>query len=353
MSEQELATETLFERIIARLGLGHLADDKSRIPHPFIIWGIGTFIVDLVVLQAAKELAGYPATFLTNPTWIIQPILGLLAPFVVVFLHTRYGAVLEEIDLTARTSNPERFETLTPHSLRAGFYLILAGYTLWQFLFNMELSTITEIGGLAEMVGVVVVLPLGYGIIFSEFLASYLGIVLFFPRKLRKSDFQLNFLDPESLGGLRPAGELMKTAYYFLVFGLIGFLVMLYGPAILTPLTGSPYPEPGLVVDLLFTLVWVLSIATMVYGLSQLHWFMKKAKREELVRLDRELRDTVEDPFDMSTFRISDEKSFEETQQRVKYVTNTQEYPTTFTMWVQILIGLVLPKTVQLLLSYM
>lgn len=206
--------------------------------------------------------------------------------------------------------------------------------------------------GSVRLVGVAIVLPLGYGIIFSECLATYIGILLIFPRKIRRTDFQLNFLDPEGMGGLRPAGELMKTTYYFLVFGLIGYLILLYGPTVVGPLTGSAYADPGIIINLLFTLLWLLSVATMIYGLSQLHWFMKRTKRKELTRLDRELRNSVRDPFDLSTFEINDQETFEETRRRIEYVNNTQEYPTTFTMWVQILIGLVLPKSFQLILSY-
>jgi hypothetical protein len=353
MSRSATSAETLFEQIATRLGFKHLAERIPWLPNPLICWGVGVFVIDLIVLQAAKELAGYPATFIIDPIWVVQPVLGLLAPFVVVFLHNRYDAVLEEIDIEARTSNSGQFASVAPYSLRVSFYLILTGYALWKFLFDVGLGTITEIGGIAELIGVAVVLPLGYGIIFSEFLATYIGIMLLFPRRIKRSDFRLNFLDPESLGGLRPAGELMKSTYYFLVFGLIGYLVILYGPSIVTPLTGSPYPDPGLIVNILFTVIWLISIATMIYGLSQVHWFMKRTKREELSRLDRELRDSVKDPFDMETFEISDKETYEETRQRIEYVNSTQEYPTTFTMWIQILIGLLLPKAIQLALAYL
>ncbi|AQL44590.1 hypothetical protein BV210_16705 [Halorientalis sp. IM1011] len=323
------------------------------IPHPLICWGIGVFVLDLIVLQGIKELTGYTATFFVNPTWVIQPVLVLFASFVVIFLHDRYRAVLEEIDVAARTTDPDRFDTLAPHSFRAFLYLLFLGYGLWQFGINVGAGTITEIGGVAELLGVAVVIPFGYGVIFSEFLATYVGIMLVFPRKVRRSDFRLNFLDPEGLGGLRPAGELMKTTYYFLVVGLVGFLVVLYGPAIVDPLTGSTYPDPGVVTNLLFTLVWVLSIVTMIYGLSQIHWFMKRTKREELTRLDRELRSSVVDPFDLDTFEIADEDRYNETNRRIEYVTKTQEYPTTFTMWMQILIGLILPKAIQMVMAYL
>lgn len=343
---------TLFEQIAYRLGFDRVENRIPNLPHPLICWGIALFVIDLVILQAFKELAGYQATFYINPTWVIQPVLGLLAPFVVVYLHNRYEAVLVEIDVEARTSNPERFETLTPRKLRFGFYTILIIYSLWQFIINTGVNTITQIGGVAELIGVAVVLPLGYGIIFAEFLATYIGLMIYLPRKIKQTDFRLNFLDPEGLGGLRPVGEIMKSSYYFVVFGLISYVVMLYGPSIIGSLSGSPYPDPGLMEDLLFTLVWLLTIGTMVYGLSQIHWFMKRMKREELTELDREARELVEDPFDMGSFEITDEDKYDEIRQRMEYINNTQEYPTTFTMWVQILIGLILPKAVQLVFSY-
>ncbi|MEF8801572.1 MAG: hypothetical protein V5A56_11175 [Halolamina sp.] len=163
-----------------------------------------------------------------------------------------------------------------------------------------------------------VVLPLGYGVIFSEFLATYVGILIYFPRKIRRTDFKINFLDPEGLGGLRPVGELMKSAYYFLMVGLIAFVVVLYGPSILDGLTGSSYPDPGLVQDLLFTLVWLLGIGTMGYGLSQIHWFMKSEKREQLTKLDREARELVEDPFELESFEIRDENAFDDIRRRTE-----------------------------------
>lgn len=353
MARNARGVETLFERIAAGLGFGRARARVPWLPHPLVCWGIAVVVVDLFVLQAVKELSGYTATFLVTPTWVIQPMLVLFAAVVVVYLHGRYRTVLDEIDVAARTTDPDRFDTLTPHAFRAALYLLFLGYALWQFGINVGAGRVTEIGGVAELLGVAVVIPLGYGVVFSEFLATYVGIVLVFPRRIRCMDFQLNFLDPEGLGGLRPAGELMKSTYYFLVAGLIGFLVVLYGPAVMDPLTGQEYPGPGVVTNALFTGLWLVSIVTMLYGLSQIHWFMKRTKRTELTRLDRELRSTVAKPFDMDTFEITDADRYEETNQRIEYVTNTREYPTTFTMWVQLLIGLILPKAAQMFLSYL
>lgn len=351
MAESTKPVLTLFEEIMNRLGYKKLNNSISILPHPLVSWGIVVFFVDVVILQAIKEFEGYQATFFSNPIWLIQPILVLLAPFVVVYLHNRYNEVLKNIDVESRTSDPEVFELLAPRRVKIGLYIILILYAIYQFIYNMGVDSITEIGGLSELIGVTVILPLGYGIIFAEFLATYIGIMVYFPRRIRRTDFKINFLDPEGLGGLRPAGELMKSAYYFVMFGLIGFAIILYGPSIINNLTGSPYGDPGLVQDVLFTLVWILTIGTMGYGLSQIHWFMKRTKRRELTRLDREARELVEEPFDMGSFEIRNKNEYDEIRQRVEYVNSTQEYPTTFTMWVQISIGVVLPKAIQLLLS--
>jgi hypothetical protein len=351
MQVMQKSATTLFGRIAYRLGFRKLQDRFTWLPHPLICWGLGMVFFDVVILQGLKELAGYQATFFVNPIWVLSPAMALLTPFAVVYLHRRYDSVLKEIDVESRTDSPKIFQTLVTQKLRIGLYVIAIGYSLYLFLADYGIDTITQIGGLAELIGVTVVLPLGYGIIYSEFLATYIGIIICFPRKVRYTDFQLNFLDPEGLGGLRPAGELMKTAYYLLIAGLINSAVQSYLPALITPLTGSSYPEPGLYTDIVFTSVWLLSIATMVYGLAQIHWFMKREKRKKLTKLDRAKRELVKNPFNVSQLEITKTKEYDAIQTRIDHVTATQEYPTTFTMWFQILIGLILPKAVQYVLS--
>lgn len=342
---------TLFERIAYRLGFEKLQDRFMWLPHPLICWGIGMVFFDVIVLQAFKEFAGYPATFFVNPVWILSPAMALVAPFAIVYLHRRYDSMLQEIDVESRTDSPEVFHTLVTQKLRIVLYVIAVGYSFYVFVADVSLEAITQIGGLAELIGLVVVLPLGYGIIYSEFLATYIGIIICLPWKVRSTDFQLNFLDPEGLGGLRPVGELMKTAYYFLVLGLVNSAVQMYLPALISPITGSPYPDPGLYTDIIFTGVWLLAIATMVYGLAQVHWFMKREKRKELTELDQAKRKLVKHPFDVSRLEIEETDEYYHIQNRIDHVTATQEYPTTFTMWFQILTGLLLPKAIQYVLS--
>jgi type III secretory pathway component EscU len=258
---------------------------------------------------------------------------------------------LEHIDVESRTSDPERFDSLVPWKLQLGLYAVFFLNAVQQYVFSQGIDHVLQVGGFPELFAVLVILPLGYGVIISEFLSTYAGILLFFPRKIRKTDFKINFLDPEGLGGLRPVGELMKSAYYFLMVGLIAAAVMLYAPSIIDSLSGSQYGAVGPVQEVLFTAAWILAIGLMGYGLAQIHWFMKRTKRKELTRLDKKAREIVDKPFEMKEFEISDREKYDEIRMRMDYINSTREYPTTFTMWVQLSIGVILPKAVQLLLS--
>lgn len=340
---------TLFERIVARLGFDRT--DVSVLTSPLVLWALGFVVFDVVVLQGYKQLQGYTATFLTNPAWLIQPAFAIVGAVAVEYLHAHYARALDHADVDTRTTDPGRFDEIAPVRLRAALYLVAFGYNYWGLVVNIGIAKVLAIGGIAELVGVAVVSPLGYGIIFAEFLATYVGIMLLLPRKIRQTDFRIDFLDPEGLGGLRPVGELMKAAYYFIVLGLVGYVVFTYGPFVLGKVVQTSYPRPTFAINAAFTLGWLVTIATMAYGLSQLHWFMKRKKREELSRLTRRARELVENPYDVSEFEITNDEQFDDLRRRMDYVNNTREYPTTFTMWSQILITLVLPKAIQMALK--
>jgi len=339
---------TLFELIASRLGYDRIRPSIPRSPHPIVTVAVVLVAGDFAI-QGAKEALGYPAALFVNPLWVIQPALILVGAFGVVYVRKRYAAALEEIDYRNRTANPEQFHRLVPLWVPAGLYVFAFCLRAWG-LYSVGLEAIFEVGGVPELLGVTVIM-LGYSLIVAEFVAVYLGAMMLVPRRIRRSDFKLDFLDPEGLGGLRPVGELAKTAYYFVVLGLVGFLLMVYGPGILGELFRNPYPDPGIVENAVFTAAWLLTIATMAYGFAQLHLFMKREKRAELHRLNRRTHDVVEDRFDVENLEIIDETTFKDLRQRMEYVDGTREYPTTFAMWSQILISLILPKALQMVLE--
>jgi hypothetical protein len=350
MAEGDSTNYTLIGDFLYWLGYDRLEDRFSFMPHPMIFYGLLVVFTGVVGVQGSRVLLGFNVVYFDNPAALINPSLSLVAPFVIVYLHRRYSKVLEHIDVESRTSEPEVFGNLVPRWVQGGLYSVFFLNAVQQYVFGQGIAKVLEIGGIPELFGVLVLLPLGHGVIISEFLATYAGILLFFPRKIRNTDFKINFLDPEGLGGLRPVGELMKSAYYFLMLGLIASAVALYGPSLVSGVSGSQYGI-GFVQEVLFTVAWLLAIGLVGYGLAQIHWFMKREKRKELTKLDRKAREMVDEPFDIQDLEISDREKYDEIRMRMDYINSTREYPTTFTMWAQLSIGVILPKAVQLLLS--
>ena len=350
MASSDRADYSLIGDVLYWLGYDRLEDRFSFMPHPVIFYGLVVVFAGVVAVQGSRMLMGYKIVYFTNPSALINPSLSLVTPFVIVYLHRRYRQVLEHIDVGSRTSKPEAFDNLAPKWLQLGLYSAFLINAIYQFGINQGINRVLQTGGMPELFGVFILLPLGHGVIISEFLATYAGILLFFPHKIRKTDFKINFLDPEGLGGLRPVGELMKSAYYFLMLGLIASAIALYGPSIVSGVSSIQYGI-GFVQQLLFTLAWLLAIGLVGYGLAQIHWFMKREKRKELTKLDRKARKMVDKPFEIQNLEITDEEKYDELRMRMNYINNTREYPTTFTMWAQLSIGVILPKAIQMLLS--
>jgi hypothetical protein len=153
-------------------------------------------------------------------------------------------------------------------------------------------------------------------------------------------------MDPHGVGGMRPLGELVKRAYYYIVVGLVAYALITYAPLV----ESAPVNATA---GTVFTAVWVLSVATVAFAVLTLHRFMHREKREEIRRLERRLHDHVENPYDVAEYAVPEDESdaVEDIQQRIERVSATSEYPATFSIWSQLLLSIVIPKAVQLLLA--
>ena len=86
----------------------------------------------------------------------------------------------------------------------------------------------------------------------------------------------------------------------------------------------------------------------MGHSMWTVHRLMAEKKEAKLRDLEDELRAVIDDPYDISAATVADEDRLDEITRRLEQVRATKEYPTTFTMWSQILVSVLLPQALNL-----
>lgn len=157
MPDSNRPSATLFELIAYKLGYQRAERVLPWSIHPLVLFAGVLFIVDIVVLQAYKELQGYTATFFLNPVWLFQPTFALFAALAVVYFDKRYRQTLDDIEASKRTENPEIFYSLTPHRLTGILYLLVPTYRGWHVFIDVGPNTLIQIGGISELIGFAVI----------------------------------------------------------------------------------------------------------------------------------------------------------------------------------------------------
>ncbi|RLM96746.1 hypothetical protein D3D01_08770 [Haloarcula sp. Atlit-7R] len=288
---------------------------------PLTWFAVAVVAVELVGLQGYRLLTGQVLTFVQNPLWLVRPLVLLGAALATESLYRRYDRALARSNIEARVDDASRFDGLVPDRLVWLLVGLGTGFTLVNAVVILTVPQLYAAGGATRVFRFLVV--------------------------------TLDYLDPEQLGGMRPVGELVKVAYYYLMVGLVAYAVATYGPHILGGALGySALDAPGLAVNAAFTAVWVLSVGVMAYGIYVLHQHMARQKRELLYDLDRRARDHVDAPWDIRSFdALNPPAEYRRYRKQVEFVTGTKEYPATFTMWTQLVVGVMIPKALQLLLA--
>jgi len=347
-------TTVPLSRPLGRVGLDRLASALPGARTPLVGYALLVVIVELGVLQGARFLTGHGLSIVENPLWLLRQPTLIGAALATGHLHRRYDRAVAETNLLDRAENPAAFRRLVSPRLTGTVVVVGLAFTLANAVAVIGLSQLYGQGGLADVLQFLVVIPFGYVPVLAAFLATYASVEVALPRRILRSNVPLYYLDPENLGGMRPVGELLKLAYYYLLSGLVIYAVALYGPYILDGvLSFTAATPPGLVANAGFTAVWAASVGTMLYGIHTLHRFMRRQKREKLQRLDAQARECVEDPWDVERFEVPDEaaETYDDVRARMERVSATREYPATFTMWAQLAVGVMIPKAVQMLLA--
>ncbi|MFC7133355.1 MULTISPECIES: hypothetical protein [Salinibaculum] len=351
LDEDELTatfTEDLWlDRLARKLGFGRLSEWLPGETPPSYLYALVLIGTIVPVLNGRAYLVGDPVVYLQNPFFVLQPIALLGAVYGSRALRRRYHQVTREMNIADRTRDPDKLIDIVPDWLPWAFFVSAVLLNYVRVLALGGPVAIYQDKGLSAVIGWMVVNPI-WASIAAQFFAVYLSVELIAPWRLWRSDIGIDFRDPEGLGGLRPLGELIKHAYYYMVAGLIAFALVTYGPVLSVAEWG-----PTATTNVIFTTAWVATVATVAYGVFTLHRFMRREKRRELHRLKQVEQKYTDDPWDITAYTVSqdDQEMVDEIRQRMERVSATNEYPATFSIWSQLLVSIVLPKAAQLLIA--
>lgn len=217
----------------------------------------------------------------------------------------------------------------------------------------LGIPTLLEIQGVVSTVLYNFTLqPLVYVPLIIEFGLLYVGIHVFLPRRIVKADLDLFFYDPRNMGGFATVGELLKRSYYLYTAGLVLYFVLIYGVIFLNEYISSPYPEPSSALAVMFTVLWLVGIGSIGYSMYRIHTLMSAKKAREIDRIEERIREKLSDPYDIYNSHLADDEELGSIQHRLEQVRATREYPSTFTMWTQIGISVLLPQALQLIVQF-
>lgn len=333
--------ELWLDRFARYLGFGFISDRISPTLPASYVYAVLT-VVGWTVASVGADLFIFNISpiYVTNPYFLLQPVVLLGGVYGAHSLRRSYNRAINEMAIPQRANNPEQFVNITPQWIPTVLFALVAGLQLVRFAADFPSFSATGI------VANGLVFPFVYAPILVQFLVVYVGIEFVAPWRLYNSNVGIHFLDPHGVGGLRPIGELVKKAYYYVVAGLVVYALITYAP-------GVSGWDASVTAGTIFTIAWLATIATVAFAVFILHRFLHSKKREELQRLELKLRQRMEHPWNIRKYQATEgaEKEVEDLRKRINEVSSTREYPATFSIWTQLLLSIAIPKALQLFLT--
>lgn len=356
MSAEERYRNTLIIEIIARkVGADTLSErlfgtDSYGL---YVFVGLGLFI-EYGVFDVYNYVVTGKSSFITAPNTLAIPAMTVLGVVGLRYIHDEYASAVVGIGVEDKHTNvdedvQDEFAGLVSFRIRLGAYILalIANYTFIAIVFGA--SGLIEIGGLGLVLyAQLVTFPLIIIPILTELAISYVAIHVLLPRRLKKADMGLFFYDPRNLGGFQPIGELLKHSYYIYTAILLLWFLQTHLPLIFTTVLNSPYPGPDPIFQVVLSAFWLVGVVSIGYSMYHVHSLMKSKKEERISTLEDEIKDIVEDPYDATPTNITDDERYESAQKNLEEVKRTKTYPTTFAMWSQIFLSVLLPQALNM-----
>lgn len=343
----------LVERVANALGFATLS---KRIPGPgidplYLFLGV-LLLIDFGIVNTAIHFTIGRHLLVTTPT-AIAAIPGLfLAVVGIQYMADGYAEAVARLRIHEREIqlDPSTFERTVASRTKIIAYLIGAVLLTAHVLINMS-STILSFAGVPGLVHRLVMWNI-YLLFVVEFAFLYFGVHVLVPRRLKRADIGMFYYDPENMGGFGPLGQLLKRSYYLYTAGLLLFLMLSYGPVLLVSYAPS-LVAPELTTEVaptttaFFTLAWVVGVLSIAYSMLSVHQVMAADKQRHITSLETELRNTIQEPYEITTPEGANEADLSDIERRLEQVRSTRVYPATFTMWSQIAVSVVFPQALQ------
>jgi hypothetical protein len=340
----------LVEDIARTLGFDWLA---TRLPGdvypPYLYYG-SLVVFEVFVLNTYKHLTGGTHAFLATPTWAAIPVGLLLGVVGVRYMADGYADAVAGLRVNDRVDDGDTaaFERMVPRRVKLAVYVVaVVCYFLNLFVFTGAGEILAYEGPVVFVVSYLFLMPFVYVPLVVEFALVYFGIHFLVPHRIDRANLGLFFYDPRNMGGFADVGQLLKRSYYLYTAGLLLYFLLVYGPFILSQFGTIPIPEPSLFVAAFFSAAWLVGLASIAHSMVRLHRIMAAEKRERIRELETEMRDIIDNPYDINASAVDDTERLEDIRRRLEQVRNTRVYPATFTMWSQIAISVILPQVLQ------
>jgi hypothetical protein len=311
-STERYREDLLIERIAAGLGFSRLSKRlPSRIPPSYLLVATALFL-QLGVLDSYNYLVAGKNSVVDDPGRIFMAVGFVLAVVGVRWMRERYANAVSSLELAERDNDQAaqleaRFRTIVSFRTKVVVYLVAIVLYFLNFFFLIGFSTAVEIEGLHRVIVVsFVISPLVQLPLLVEFALLYLGIHVVLPRRLASADLDLFFYDPENMGGFSAVGQLFKKSYYLYTAGLLVYFGMVYWPLILTDFFNiqHEYPTPDVLIAVYFSALWVVGVFSITYSMYRTHTLMSRKKDEAIEQLEGEIKELLDDPFDINADHI-------------------------------------------------
>ncbi|MFB1064104.1 hypothetical protein [Natrinema sp. H-ect4] len=320
------------------------------IGYPPYLYVLVFILLDGVILNTYTHLTGGTHAVVRNPFHIALYLSILLATVGVKYMHNGHVDAMSVLVERGICDTNQADDYALSLRTKLFFYVIGIIIFLSYQAFVIGIDTVVQAQGIAGIAFTLVLLPGCYLPVAIDFVSEYATLHLLIPRWLRRQDVGLFFFDPHNMGGFHPIGSLLKNSYYFYTGGLLFYLLFYYG-VFITPLEGSIANSPDVAEATMFTVLWLFGLITISYSMYEIHKIMKSEREAQLRTIEKEIHDIIDNPHDISNAEIADQDRLDDLEYRLGQVQATSEYPTTFTMWTQIGISVLLPQVLQIALQ--